>query len=332
MTFPDGVTFPDGGEVHYIVDRAKINIPLDPRWDPQSRQLRFQSELHLNDGTPERNGFYSIDVRALQDAAPGLRKLDDALEIAGVKSGVEFEIADARPVENLIKNGGFSDVQFAADGKWEPNQGVLYARRTRALGSWSVGTYQGYGKWVPSRTGTPGALIDLIDGEKDGHFPQDREHPFNAGENIVDIDGDNTCGYIEQSVTVAPGSWYELSFYTGYHVLKVPGEPAFLRADVRYGAPGSETVLVWEDYVQYYAGKGAVSSQDPRKKINDPLWRKRRLRFRAPQGVGEVTVRFANPGPSGFHKELPANPGGSNGMLLAHVWLGPSVPDPDVAR
>ncbi len=329
VRFPDGVTFPEGGVVRYIADGAKINDTLAAMWDPSSRQLRFQSELHLNDGTPRQNGFYSIDVRALPDAAPGLRKLENAIEIAGVKAGVEFEIVSPRPAESLIKNGGFADVRFKPDGKWDPNQGVLYARKLSVLGSWNVGTYQGKGVWSPSRTGEPGTLIDVINGDADGHFPEDPVRPFAKGENMVDLNGSNTCGYIEQTVEVSPDSWYELSFHTGYHLVKDdPTGPTYLRADVRYGNPGSETTVVWEDYVQYYTGKADVSSQDSRKKLNNPGWRKRRLRFRAPDGVGEVTVRFANPGPSGFDRELPANPGGSNGMLVAHVVLVPSAPDP----
>ncbi|MFI9201381.1 hypothetical protein [Streptomyces sp. NPDC053048] len=330
---PDGITFPEGGVVRYIADGAKINDVLPATWDPGSRQLRFQSELHLNDSTPRQNGFYSIDVQALPDAAPGLRKLEDAIEIAGVKAGVEFEIVSPRPPESLIKNGDFADVRFKPDGKWEPNQGVLFARKASELGSWNVGTYQGKGVWAPSRTGAPGELIDVINGDADGHFPVDRERPFASGENIVDVNGSNTCGYIEQTVEVRPGAWYELSFHTGYHLTKEDtAGPTYLRADVRCGEPGSETVLVWDDYVQYYTGKGDVSSQDSRRKLNNPGWRKRRLRFQVPEGVGEVTVRFANPGPSGFNKELPANPGGSAGMLVAHVGLVPSAADPYAGR
>ncbi|MEV4742685.1 hypothetical protein [Streptomyces sp. NPDC049555] len=333
VTFPDGVTFPEGGVVRYIADGTKINDVLQFTWDPHSRQLRFQSELHLNDGTRRQNGFYSIDVQARPDAAPGLRKLANAIEIAGVKADVEFEIVSPRPAENLIKNGGFGDVPFKPDGKWTPNQGVLYARKAAALDWWSVGTYQGKGVWAPSRTGAPGELVDVINGDADGHFPEDKERPFAAGENIVDVNGANTCGYIEQAVTVTAGTWYELSFHTGYHLVKDdPTGPTYLHTDVRYGEAGAETVLVEEDYVQYYTGKNGISSQDPGKKLNKPGWRKRRLRFLVPDGVSQVTVRFANPGPSGFNPELFANPGGSNGMLVAHVGLVPSAPDPYAAR
>ncbi|MET9415373.1 hypothetical protein ABZY03_14550 [Streptomyces klenkii] len=95
VRFPEGTAFPQpGGEIRYIADNGGVNIPLQGQWDPVGRVLRFESTLHLNDGTPEANGFYSVNVQALPDAKPGISSLDNGLEIATQTAPVEFEIVD----------------------------------------------------------------------------------------------------------------------------------------------------------------------------------------------------------------------------------------------
>lgn len=326
VEFPVGTAFPKGGKVYY-------NPPKKPReelaylpYDAANRRLQFNHSIHLGDQSDEADGYYSVNVQVLPDALEGL--LWGRLGIGTATAPLRIQVGPPgpRPVPgNLIKNGGFTDVRFRPGGDWRPLEGVLYGREARKLDAWTVGQYTGRGVWAASKTGEPGRLVDLINGDADGQFPAAAEPPFDKGENVVDINGDNTCGFIEQTVDVTPGAAYELAFHTGYHVLPNPEEPyrrpTCLRAEVRYGKPGAETALAWDDYVQYYTGRGAAASHDPDKKLNDPGWRERRLPFRVPQGVTAVTVRFANPGRSGFDPELDANPDGSSGMLLAHVRL-----------
>ncbi|MFE5867965.1 hypothetical protein ACFQ6V_04820 [Streptomyces roseifaciens] len=326
IEFPEGVTFPEGGKVYYHPPKKpRQELPQRP-YDKVNRRLQFLHSIHLGDHSDEADGYYSVNVQVLPDAPEDL--LWGRIGIGTATAPLRIQVGAPGPgpaPENLIKNGGFTDVRFKPGKDWQAIGGVLYGRDAQQLGAWTVGQYKGRGIWEASKTGEPGRLVDLINGDADGHFPADAEPPFEKGENVVDINGDNTCGFIEQTVDVTPGAVYELAFLTGYHVLPNPEEPyrrpTYLRAEVRYGKPGAETVLAWDDYVQYYTGKGATASHDSGKKLNDPGWRERRLPFRTPQGVTAVTVRFANPGRSGFSKELDANPDGSSGMLLAHVRL-----------
>ncbi|MEH6377403.1 hypothetical protein V7793_24175 [Streptomyces sp. KLMMK] len=327
VEFPVWVEFPKGGKVYYHPPKKPREELAYAPYDEANRRLQFTHAIHLGDHTDEADGYYSVNVQVLPGAPEDL--LWGRLGIGTATAPLRIQVGPPGPHPvpgNLIRNGGFADVRFRAGKDWRPLEGVLYGYEAQQLDAWTVGRYKGRGVWEPSKTGEPGRLIDLINGDADGHFPADAEPPFGKGENAVDINGDNTCGFIEQTVDVTPGAAYELAFLTGYHVLPNPEEPyhrpTYLRAEVRCGKPGAETVLAQEDYVQYYTGKGAAASHDSGKKLNDPGWRGRRLPFRVPQGVTAVTVRFANPGRSGFNKELDANPDGSSGMLLAHVRLG----------
>ncbi|MFI9206046.1 hypothetical protein [Streptomyces sp. NPDC053048] len=141
VSFPAGVTFPQpGGEVRYIAAGGSVNQPLTPHWDPNSRQLRFQHVLHLNDGTPEQNGSYSVSIQALPDTAPGFVELDNALEIAGWKASLEIEIFGP------AQGGNSASVQRPADrtywawgaDRWETS---------------SAGTYDLPGARIPLRVG-----------------------------------------------------------------------------------------------------------------------------------------------------------------------------------
>ncbi|MER6045983.1 hypothetical protein ABT168_00555 [Streptomyces sp. NPDC001793] len=325
VTLPEGVTFPDDGKVFYNapgVVRHELHV-LD--YDKANRLLRFENTVHLDDGSPEAGGFYSVGVRVLDDARPGL--VWGQVEIGTSKAPLRIQITVPQPTENLIVNGGFVHYEWKSGEGWYDNKGTEYAKDLRQIGSWKVGQYEGKGAWHTSETGEPGTLVDLLKGDTIGNFPQDTEYPFVPHENIVDIDGAKTCGFIKQTVTVSPGSWYELSFYTGYHFLRTPvSAPTYLRAEVLVGDPAAEgPTLVWDDYVQYYTGQQETPAKA---KLNAPGWRKRRLRFRTPAGVDQVTVRFANPGRAGFDHELSADPDGDTGMLLAHIRLSPAPPAP----
>ncbi|MEU9498346.1 hypothetical protein [Streptomyces sp. NPDC048196] len=324
FTLPDGIIFPHDGKVVYVVPGA-LHRELH-LLDRGPQFVRFENTVHLNDGSPEAGGFYLVGVRALDNAPLGLAW--GRLEIGTTTAPLRFQITPHRPTGNLIGNGGFDQYAFKPDGKWYDNKGVTYAKNLRQLTSWKVGAYEGKGVWRASPTGEPGTFIDLIQGNASANFPEDPEYPFAPGENIVDINGAKSCGFIEQTVPVTPGSWYELSFYTGYHFLRDPiTAPTYLRAEVLAGDPAPGTPVVWDDYIHYYSGKGA-SATDAGKKLNAPGWRKRRLRFQAPAGADRVTVRFANPGRAGFDKELSANPDGDTGMLLAHIRLSPAPSAP----
>lgn len=88
VTFPEGTTFPPNGLVRYIFKEGKKRRPRN--WDPATKQLRFQNELHLNDDTPEAIGFYSIDIRAFPNATEG--KSTGKIEMAGLSASLEVEI------------------------------------------------------------------------------------------------------------------------------------------------------------------------------------------------------------------------------------------------
>ncbi|MGW0315961.1 hypothetical protein [Streptomyces flavidovirens] len=330
VKFPQGTAFPRGGNVHFIKDGQHAERrPRFLTWDPVARLLRFEHELVL-DADEQQPGFYAVDIQAMPDATPG--ELRGSIGIALEQAPLVVEIRRPRPVENLIRNGGFSDYTLPPGATWGVNRGVQTVGHWSgvqflALADWTWGRYTGKGRWeYPTQAQD---AIDLINGESDGHFPQDDEHPFARGENFVDINGNATQGMIEQRVDVEPGSAYELSFYTGYASWPGhdKGRPTYLRAEVDTGrAHGASTdVLAWDDYIQYYTGGGGPASRDPGQTINNPGWRKRRLTFRASRDTHQVTVRFSNPGRSGFHPDLGANPDGHSGMQLAHIWLAPAV-------
>ncbi|MDH6574468.1 hypothetical protein [Kitasatospora sp. MAP5-34] len=99
VTFPEGLAFPQpGGEVRYIAASGTVNNVLPATWDPNTKQLRFQHALHLNDGTPGQNGFYSINIQALSSAAPGERVQPNALSIAGVTAELRILIGTPPPL------------------------------------------------------------------------------------------------------------------------------------------------------------------------------------------------------------------------------------------
>ncbi|GAA2671613.1 hypothetical protein [Streptomyces lunalinharesii] len=336
VTLPNGIVFPEDGTVRYIVPKGSVNptetILKEASFDPKTRVLRFSNELHLNDDSDQANGFYSVSVRALDDAPLGL--VWGAIQVPGpkpeVKAPLRIQVSlqpdptpHPQPVgKNLIENGSFGSYDFKKPGgDWYDNNGTEYAKQLQNIAPWTVGKYTGSGNWQVSKNG-PDGLIDVIRGEG-GRFPVDEEHAFTQGENIVDINGKNTCGFIEQTVTVDPGVTYELSFYTGFHFLRERDKPTYLRAEVLFGEQA--VPLACEDYVQYFNGQAfesAKDAKDAKKKLNEPGWRKRRLRFQAPSDVRSVTVRFANPGYAGFNTSN-ALPDGDTGMLLAHLWMSP---------
>lgn len=223
---------------------------------------------------------------------------------------------------NLVKNGSFSEYTFAAGKDWGTgNRGVKSAGRWNGdqfigLGSWTWGKYTGNGKKeFPAEAQD---AVDLINGAADGHFPEDAEHPFASSENLIDVNGNATLGFIEQSVPVVPGRHYELSFYHGYNIW--PGHdvnrPTYLRVEIEAGG----RVVTRDDYIQYYSGKGGKASHSD-DQVNRPDWRRRRVAFTVPAGEPHITVRFANPGRHGLDPELGADSDGHSGMQLAHIRL-----------
>ncbi|MEU7163981.1 hypothetical protein AB0A70_04950 [Streptomyces morookaense] len=308
VTFPEGTSFPQpDGKVNYIYhsDGHLVSRPLQPEWDPGSRTLRFKDRIKLTPHEPA-DGFYSVDVQASKDAKPGV--VHGSLAIGGTQGDLRIDILGQ---ENLLKNGTF----FKQGGVWEERQGtgLVYAKGAQAIAPWRVGQYLG-SKWAPL-TDEPGERVDLLQGDQfRGQWPDDVRHPFADDENVLDINGQKSCGSIEQTVTVVPGTRYELSFYTGYHPAREKTtQPTYLRAGVSTLPEGKEPPLAWDDYIQYYTG-------DYKAPLHKPGWRRRTLQFTVPQGVHEVIVRFANPGYSGFDAGAAA-PDGSGGMLLAHAWL-----------
>ncbi|MGV9884405.1 hypothetical protein [Streptomyces sp. NPDC003006] len=223
---------------------------------------------------------------------------------------------------NLIKNGSFSEYTFKEGSDWQTgNRGIKAAGRFNGdqflgLGGWTWGVYTGHGK--VEHPAEAQDAVDLINGAADGHFPDDAQHPFASTENVIDINGPGTLGFIEQTVQATGGQAYELSFYHGYNLWPGHGieRPTYLRVEVETDG----RTLLREDCVQYYSGKGGTASHSD-ERVNDPAWHKRRLAFRVPEGHQHVTVRFANPGRSGLHPDLGADSDGHSGMLLAHVRL-----------
>ncbi|MFI6689896.1 hypothetical protein [Streptomyces sp. NPDC050485] len=141
VRFPEGTTFPDpDGEVRYIANNETINEALSSRWDPVNRLLRFRSTLHLNDGSPRQNGFYSINIQALVDAEPGIHRENDAMEIGGVKAALSIDIVDP--------NQG-------------PNSAVVRRPADRTYWAWGAARWEaaGAGAWS-----LPGAVIPLTIG------------------------------------------------------------------------------------------------------------------------------------------------------------------------
>jgi hypothetical protein len=146
---------------------------------------------------------------------------------------------------NLIKNGSFSEFTFKQGTDWgTTNKGIKAAGRWNGdqfihLGGWTCGRYTGHGKkeFVVEAQDA----VDLGNGDADGHFPEDTEHPFASSENCIDINGNATLGFIEQDISVIPGRKYELTFYSGYNTW--PGHdinrPSAGRGRVQWACPGT---------------------------------------------------------------------------------------------
>ncbi|MEH6373773.1 hypothetical protein V7793_05365 [Streptomyces sp. KLMMK] len=89
ITFPQGVSFPEDGQVGYVCGTRRPEPQPKATWDPRARTLRFQTVADLVPGTPP-GCFYAVDVRADDDAQPGT--VHGRLEIGGVRSDLTIDI------------------------------------------------------------------------------------------------------------------------------------------------------------------------------------------------------------------------------------------------
>jgi hypothetical protein len=132
VKFPAETAFPSpGGEVRYIAANGTVNNLLTPQWDPANRLLRFQHELHLHDGTPAQNGFYSISVQAQPNAEPDEWTALDGLSIGTTTANLTFRISPPQPVEQKV----YGLVHGASNSSIISGSGFTLRRR-------SVGTYE----------------------------------------------------------------------------------------------------------------------------------------------------------------------------------------------
>ncbi|WP_058041394.1 hypothetical protein [Streptomyces roseifaciens] len=99
VKLPEGLVFPPTGEIRYMNLDSGINrpLPIESR-DPDGRLVRFKAEAIGN--KPE--GFYSVNVQALPNAAPGDRTLPDGLAIGATASKLSFRISAPQPVEQRV--------------------------------------------------------------------------------------------------------------------------------------------------------------------------------------------------------------------------------------
>ncbi|WP_228980206.1 hypothetical protein [Streptomyces sp. DH12] len=98
VTFPKGTRFPKGGRVRYFTSTGDEpeSRPELVGWNAQKGLLLFKHRVHLNDGTPQQNGFYSVDIQAPSDAPTGDHQgsLKIALETAPLRVRI---LADTPP-------------------------------------------------------------------------------------------------------------------------------------------------------------------------------------------------------------------------------------------
>ncbi|MCQ8772051.1 hypothetical protein [Streptomyces telluris] len=99
VKLPDGLVFPPTGEIRYMNLDSGINrpLPIESR-DPDGRLVRFKAEAIGN--KPE--GFYSVNVQALPNAAPGDRTVTDGLTIGATAAKLSFRVGAAQPVEQRV--------------------------------------------------------------------------------------------------------------------------------------------------------------------------------------------------------------------------------------
>ncbi|WP_371656720.1 MULTISPECIES: hypothetical protein [unclassified Streptomyces] len=264
---------------------------------------------------------YAISPRLRNQAATVM--VAAAMVSGTVVATAKADTPPASP-ENMIKNGDFTDYQFRQGANWSTaNHGIKAAGRWNGdqflgLESWKWGKFTGGGG--VERPAEAQDAVDLINGQ-DAYFPEGKGVPKDA--NLIDVNGNATLGFIEQNVKVEPGKWYDFSFLSGYSTWPGHdiGRPTHVRGEVAVADSGK--VLKQEDYIQYYTGKGATTSNN-NERINNPGWRQRSLTFQAPAGVDEVTVRIANPGRS---EKVAADPDGYSGMLVAHIQMEPTTAD-----
>ncbi len=99
VKLPDGLVFPPTGEIRYMNLDSGINrpLPIESR-EPDGRLVRFKAEAIGN--KPE--GFYSVNVQALANAAPGDRTVTDGLAIGATTSKLSFRVSAPQPVERRV--------------------------------------------------------------------------------------------------------------------------------------------------------------------------------------------------------------------------------------
>lgn len=99
VKLPDGLVFPPTGEIRFINLDTGVNrpLPIESR-DPDGRLVRFKAEGIGN--KPE--GFYSVNVQALPNAAPGDRTVTDGLTIGATSAKLGFRVGAPQPVEQRV--------------------------------------------------------------------------------------------------------------------------------------------------------------------------------------------------------------------------------------
>ncbi|MFC5143500.1 hypothetical protein [Streptomyces aureoversilis] len=93
VTFPQGVSFPEGGQVGYVCGGQRPEPQPRFKWDPKARTLRFQTVADLVPGGSP-GCFYAVDVKADENARPGT--VHGRLEIGGVQGDLAVDIARGR--------------------------------------------------------------------------------------------------------------------------------------------------------------------------------------------------------------------------------------------
>ncbi|MDH6574472.1 hypothetical protein [Kitasatospora sp. MAP5-34] len=118
VTFPPGVTFPQPGAVHYINEADGTNTDLPYQWD--GRVLRFEHTVNLTPGAQRQNGFYSVDVQALQNAAPGdhVQQPDGLVIGLNTQAPLRFHVGTPPASGGIVHLSTTVDLQLTASGAW----------------------------------------------------------------------------------------------------------------------------------------------------------------------------------------------------------------------